>query len=91
MKQNYKIYQDKISRYLLEKMKAEGFRGITLDEITKGLSISKKTVYKIYPTKEALYRSVLYFELSNVYRELLVLIQETGTKHLYWLLWVSPY
>lgn len=42
-----------------EKFLASGFSKVTVDEIATDLGMSKKTVYKFFPTKEDLLRGVL--------------------------------
>lgn len=44
----------------------EGFARITIEELSKGLAISKKTVYKFFDTKQDLVGQVLLRKISEV-------------------------
>jgi len=50
---------EKILRYAQEKFHKEGFYKTSMDEIAKDLQISKKTIYKYYPSKEKLVEHVV--------------------------------
>lgn len=65
-----------IFNFVNEKMTEEGFRKITLEEITVSLGISKKTIYNIFSTKEELIRRIFHEELTKAYKGLIGLLQE---------------
>jgi len=43
-----------------------GFSKVTVDEIAAGLGISKKTIYKFYPSKEELLRASVHLTMRTV-------------------------
>ncbi|MEX0603041.1 MAG: TetR/AcrR family transcriptional regulator [Bacteroidota bacterium] len=47
---------------------AHGFGKVTVDEIASDLRMSKKTIYKFFPTKEDLVRGVIHFIMHFVKR-----------------------
>jgi AcrR family transcriptional regulator len=51
--------KDKIINYVLETFLQEGFYGIKIEDIAVGLNISKRSIYKIFPTEQELLREVL--------------------------------
>ncbi|MBL7128958.1 MAG: helix-turn-helix transcriptional regulator, partial [Ignavibacteria bacterium] len=46
--------RDKILNFARQKFHREGFYKISMDEIAKELHVSKKTIYKYFPSKEKL-------------------------------------
>lgn len=74
--QEYKIL---ISDFISDKMMDEGYKKITLEEITFNLAISKKTVYKVFSSKEEITRSIFIGELTKAYKGLIQLIQEKSS------------
>ena len=72
-------YRMLISEFIRFRMIEDGYRKITLEEITDNLAISKKTIYKVYPSKNELTRSVMMSELSDAYQKLILLLQEKST------------
>lgn len=53
-------FQDRVLEHARNEFLAKGFSKVTLDEIAAQLGISKKTLYKIYPSKEELLRASLH-------------------------------
>jgi TetR/AcrR family transcriptional regulator, transcriptional repressor of aconitase len=53
-------FQDRLLEHARNEFLAKGFSKVTLDEIAAELGISKKTLYKIYPSKEELLRASLH-------------------------------
>ena len=51
--------RDRILEQSRDEFLSRGFSKVTLDEIATGLGISKKTLYKYYPSKEELLRASL--------------------------------
>lgn len=72
-------YRMLVSEFIRSSMIEDGYRKITLEEITDKLAISKKTIYKVYPSKNELTRSVMMSELSGAYQKLILLLQEKST------------
>jgi AcrR family transcriptional regulator len=54
---------------------AHGFTKVTVDEISTDLRMSKKTLYKIFPSKEAIMREVIHFTLRRIEREVEALVK----------------
>jgi AcrR family transcriptional regulator len=50
--------QDKIIEQLEDKLFKEGFYKTTMDEVASELGMSKKTIYKFFPSKEDLIRAI---------------------------------
>lgn len=76
---NTKEYKVLISDFINDKMMDEGYKKITLEEITSNLAISKKTVYKVFSSKEEIARSIFIGELTKAYQRLIQLIQEKSS------------
>jgi len=62
--------RDKIIDYAKEKFTAEGFYKITMDEIAAGLRISKKTIYKFFPSKDKLVNAAVALFKSFIQKKL---------------------
>jgi AcrR family transcriptional regulator len=45
---------------------AHGFRSVTMDDLAESLGMSKKTVYKLFPSKTALLQAVLESKFEHV-------------------------
>lgn len=58
--------KEKISNYSQNLFFKSGFYKITMDEIAKGLSISKKTIYKYFPSKNKLVDEVMFLFIKYV-------------------------
>ncbi|MBM4161933.1 MAG: TetR/AcrR family transcriptional regulator [Ignavibacteria bacterium] len=58
--------RERILQYAREKFMGMGFSKVTVDEIAAGLGISKKTIYKFYPSKEELLRASVHMTMRNV-------------------------
>jgi AcrR family transcriptional regulator len=43
-----------------------GVRAFTVDALSKRLAMSKKTIYKFFPTKENLIHSIMHFVLGQI-------------------------
>jgi len=67
--QEYKIL---INNYTRDKMMIEGYKKITLEEIASNLSISKKSIYRVFP-------SIFINELTNAYNGIILLMQEKSS------------
>ena len=50
--------KDKILKFAQQKFFAEGFYKTTMDEISRELQMSKKTIYKYFPSKEKLVEEI---------------------------------
>jgi AcrR family transcriptional regulator len=63
--------KEKISNYSQEVFFKSGFYKITMDEIAKGLRISKKTIYKYFPSKDNLLEAIVTSFLHNTKNKIL--------------------
>ena len=52
-----------------EKFFNQGFSKVTVDEIASDLGMSKKTIYKFFPSKDEMMRAVIHFMMKRVERE----------------------
>lgn len=68
--------KDKISNYSQDVFFKSGFYKITMDEIAQGLRISKKTIYKYFPSKNLLLESVVKTFMNSTKKRLLKNIAE---------------
>lgn len=58
--------KQKILDFTTEKFFAEGFHKTTIAEIAIELQISKNTIYKYFPTKENLVKSVIEYTINRI-------------------------
>jgi AcrR family transcriptional regulator len=72
-------YKDLITDFISDRLMSDGYKKITLEEITSNLAISKKTVYKVFSSKEELARSIFIGELNNAYNGLIQVLQEKSS------------
>lgn len=49
-----------IIEYTKHEMYLHGADGLTMDDIAKGMKMSKRTLYKLFPSKTCLFRICLY-------------------------------
>ena len=63
--------KEKISNYSQEVFFKSGFYKITMDEIAQGLRISKKTIYKYFPSKNLLLENVINAFMNSTKKRLL--------------------
>ena len=63
--------KEKIENYTTDLFLQSGFYKITMDEIAKGLRISKKTIYKYFPSKNFLVDAVMQAFMLKVRKKLL--------------------
>jgi AcrR family transcriptional regulator len=52
------LEKEKITKFAKDKFFSEGFYKITMDEFAQELQISKKTIYKFFPSKERLVEEI---------------------------------
>lgn len=57
--------QERIIEAAREKFFEQGFNKVTVDEIASDLGMSKKTLYKFFPSKEDLVRKVIHFMMRQ--------------------------
>ncbi|NLT50944.1 MAG: TetR/AcrR family transcriptional regulator [Ignavibacteria bacterium] len=58
--------KEKILQYSKEVFYREGFYKITMDELASGMKISKKTIYKYFPSKESIINELIEETLQRV-------------------------
>ena len=61
--------KERIMQAAGEKFFAQGFSKVTVDEIASEVGMSKKTIYKFFPSKEDIMRAVAHFMMKRVERE----------------------
>ena len=64
-----KLEKERIIEVAREKFFAQGFSKVTVDEVASELGMSKKTIYKFFPSKEDLLRAVAQMMMKRVERE----------------------
>lgn len=57
--------KEKIINAALLKILEHGFRGFTVDDICRSISMSKKTVYKYFDSKDEIIHAVVDFHIEN--------------------------
>ena len=62
--------RERVLEHAREEFLSRGFSKVTLDEIASNLGISKKTLYKFYPSKEELLRASLHAMMRSAGWEL---------------------
>lgn len=63
--------QDKIIEQIEEKFFREGFYKTTMDEVASELGMSKKTIYKFFPSKEDLLQAIAKHFLNGIKSKIL--------------------
>lgn len=58
--------KERIIHHAEERFLSSGFNKVTLDELSSELGISKKTMYKFFPSKDVLIRTVVRLLMKNV-------------------------
>jgi AcrR family transcriptional regulator len=64
----------KIHNYAIDIFLKEGFYKTTMDDLASQLRISKKTIYKYFPSKETLVKEVIFSFLSSRAEEIKVIV-----------------
>ncbi|MCK9281295.1 MAG: TetR/AcrR family transcriptional regulator [Melioribacteraceae bacterium] len=72
-------YKKLITDYSRDLIMSEGYKKITIELIASNLSISKKSIYKVFSSKRELIASIFLNELNNAYNGIIHLIQEKST------------
>ncbi len=68
--------KERILELAKERFFRNGFNKVTLDELSGELGISKKTMYKFFPSKEELIRTVVWMMLHRIEEEVLRITTE---------------
>lgn len=63
--------QDKIIEHTEEKFFRDGFYKTTMDEIASDLKMSKKTIYKFFPSKDILVMAIAKFFMNKMKNQIL--------------------
>ena len=66
----------KILQYAFNLFKSEGFYKTTMDDLAKRLRMSKKTIYKHFPTKENLIRETSFYFIDTNQRNIKKILNE---------------
>lgn len=59
-----------------KKFLSEGFVKVTMDEIATELGISKKTIYKYFPSKDTLISEIVHIRLKNAHSNILSVLSK---------------
>ena len=65
---NQKLQVDQILSEGFESVADGGVRAFTVDALSKRLAMSKKTIYKFFPTKENLITAIMHFAFNQINR-----------------------
>ena len=49
-----------------DSVSSSGVRAFTVDALSRRMAISKKTIYKFFPTKDKLIRAIMHFAMNHV-------------------------
>lgn len=77
--QNQEKLRLQILDHIAKDLLNQGFKNFTLGEVASKLQISKKTIYKIFRTKEELLRAVIIDQLSYPYSNVSKIIKEESS------------
>jgi AcrR family transcriptional regulator len=67
--------QDKIIEHIEEKFFRDGFYKTTMDEIASELRMSKKTIYKFFPSKDDLVKAIAKFFMNRMKSKIVPALQ----------------
>lgn len=70
-----KILKDKIIELALKLFLEKGYNSVTMDEMSKELTISKKSFYKIFPSKKTIAQIAIKYVLRNIEQKLVSIIE----------------
>ncbi|MGD0339840.1 MAG: TetR/AcrR family transcriptional regulator [Bacteroidota bacterium] len=76
---NEKTLRERIILFASDLFMRFGFGKVTIDEIATGLGMSKKTLYKFFPSKEELLRAGVRFMLQGIARRIEEIISSDKT------------
>ena len=80
--------RERIIKGAKELFQVYGFRKVSMDEISKKLGISKRTIYRYFPSKERLIEEVIDAMMKPVVRKVLSSLEETKTLPRFFSLWL---
>ena len=66
MVNQYTEQEEQILEQGFESVANSGVRSFTVDALSKRLAMSKKTIYKYFPTKEKLVQSIIHFVFNQI-------------------------
>ena len=66
MVNQYTEQEEQILEEGFESVANSGVRSFTVDALSKRLAMSKKTIYKYFPTKEKLVQSIIHFVFNQI-------------------------
>jgi len=70
--------REKILIYSAQKFHKEGFYKTSMDEIAKELCVSKKTIYKHFPSKENLLEEICSHTTNEIYNNVDIIVDGDG-------------
>lgn len=77
-KKKYPIEKKKIIEFAQNKFFSEGFYKTTVEEIAKDLMMSKNTIYKYFPNKEALVRETTHYLIKIIKTRIMGILSSRG-------------
>jgi len=67
--------QQRILESVQEKVFRLGFSRVTVDEMAEDLGISKKTIYKFFPSKESIMRGILRMTMRHMEKQVIAIVE----------------
>ncbi|MBI2618961.1 MAG: TetR/AcrR family transcriptional regulator [Ignavibacteriales bacterium] len=66
--------RQRILESVQEKIFREGFVKVTVDEMADDLGMSKKTIYKIFPSKEEIMRGIVHMTMRRIEKQVTAIV-----------------
>ena len=70
--------EQRILEFAKKRFLSQGYSNVSMDELSRGLRVSKKTLYAKFPSKEALLRAAVAQHLEALQRDAEAIITGTG-------------
>lgn len=67
--------QEKILTSVEEKVFSQGFTKVTVEEIAQDLGMSKKTIYKFFPSKEDIMRALMRMNMRRLEKQVISIVE----------------
>lgn len=66
--------KERILTSVEDKFMAQGFVKVTVDELAEDLGMSKKTIYKFFPSKEEIMRGIVRMNMKRIERQVTAIV-----------------
>ncbi len=73
------LEKEKIIHFTQQKFFADGMSRVTMDQLAKEMRISKKTIYKHFPSKQDLAREIIFRTMGTVKKSISEIIEGKGS------------